>query len=63
LHAGLGLLAGGVDLDVDVEGPSGGVGLEEDGAAGVELGGFLEGVDRGDAEEVGDLGGEGFALV
>lgn len=63
LHAGLGVFAGGVDLDVDVEGSCGGVGLEEEGAAGVELGGFLEGVDGGDAEEVRDLGGEGFAFV
>jgi len=58
--AGFGGLAGGVDLDVDVEGPGGG---GESGAAGVELRGFLEGIDGGDAEEVGNRGGEGLAFV
>jgi hypothetical protein len=63
-HARLGLLAGRVDLDVDVErGGDGGLGLPEQSAAGVQLGGFLDGVDRRDAEEVGQMGGEGFAFI
>lgn len=34
-----------------------GVGLEEQGAPRVKLGGFFGGVDGGDAEEIGDVGG------
>lgn len=61
LAPGLGLLAGGVDLDVDVERGSGGWG--ERGAAEVELGCFFDGVDRTYYPEVGDGGGEGFAFI
>jgi hypothetical protein len=64
-HAGLGVLTGRVDLDVDVQRGSTGRwrGLLERGAPGVELRGFLERVDGRDAEEVGDLRGEGFAFI
>lgn len=54
--AGLGLLAGRVDLDVDAEGLDVGFGGDEVGAGGVEEGGFLLGVEGGEAEEVGDAG-------
>ena len=57
--AGLGVFAGGVDLNVNVEGGGGG----EGGSTGVELGCFFGSVDGGDKEEVRDLGGEGFAFV
>ncbi len=54
--ARLGVLARGVDLDVDGELGEGGIGGEEGGAGGAEEAGLFEGVDAGDAEEVGDLG-------
>jgi len=44
---------------MDVEGFGG----RESSSAGFELGGFLDCVDGGDEEEVGDLGGEGFAFI
>lgn len=62
LAAGLGLLARGVDLDVDIELRGGGVGGEEVAAGLVQKLGLLEGVDAGDAEEVGDAA-EGFAVA
>ncbi len=46
---------------MDVQEGAGGRG--EFGAAFVELGGFLGGVDGGDEEEVGDRGGKRFAFV
>jgi hypothetical protein len=59
--AGLGLLAGGVDLDVDRELRERGIGGEKVGAGGVEELGLLKGINAGHAEEVGDLG-DGFAM-
>jgi hypothetical protein len=49
-------------VDVERRG-DGGVGLQEQGTAGVQLGGLLDGVDGRDAEEVGQVGGEGFAFI
>jgi len=57
--ARFGVFARGVDLDVDVQRGGG----RERGAACVELGSFLESVDRGDEVEIGDLGGEWFAFI
>jgi len=58
---GLGGLARGVDLHVDVERGRGGRG--EEAPADVELCGFLDGVDGADDPEVGDGGGQGLAFV
>lgn len=54
LAAGFRLFARCVDLNVDVEGLSGGRG--ENASSGVKLVGLLRRVDRADAPEVGDAG-------
>lgn len=59
--AGLGLLAGRVDLHVDVEPLHGGLGGDEVAAGPVQQLRLLERVDAGDAPQVGDLG-DGLAV-
>lgn len=61
LAPGLGFFARGVDLHVHEE--RGSCGWGERSAAEVELGCFLDGVDRTYYPEVGDGGGEGFAFI
>lgn len=63
-YARLGVLAGGVDLDMDIQRRGdGGVGFEEDSATSIELGGFLDSIHRRNTKEVRYLGGEWFAFV